>query len=364
MEDPGIKLFGKKIVLPEFNNSINLPVIFTGGGDNKDGSSDHKCFQGERVTREAPEKDQHKVRSSPNAMAESSNPKTPSIDEEARTAKSDATNSQTKTLKKPDKILPCPRCTSMDTKFCYYNNYNVNQPRHFCKSCQRYWTAGGTMRSMPVGAGRRKNKNSTSHCRYFTISQEAFQAAAPPPQAEVAATSDRTVIASDSVTENGFNSKVSCTPNPMVSWPYSPWNPTIPIPAICPPIPIHPSTYWNSIPFLPPLTPARTLTSHPCEPILGKHSRDDVLIIHNDSEDDLKKPKNLVLIPKTLRIDDPDEAAKSSIWATLGIKNENFKAFQEKGEEKKKHLVNRTSSSFLQANPAAFSRSLCFQETV
>ena len=37
---------------------------------------------------------------------------------------------QDKTLKKPDKILPCPRCNSMDTKFCYYNNYNVNQPRH------------------------------------------------------------------------------------------------------------------------------------------------------------------------------------------------------------------------------------------
>lgn len=61
-------------------------------------------------------------------------------------------------LKKPDKILPCPRCSSMDTKFCYFNNYNVNQPRHFCKHCQRYWTAGGAMRNVPVGAGRRKNR--------------------------------------------------------------------------------------------------------------------------------------------------------------------------------------------------------------
>ena len=24
--------------------------------------------------------------------------------------------------------LCCPRCDSMDTKFCYYNNYNVNNP--------------------------------------------------------------------------------------------------------------------------------------------------------------------------------------------------------------------------------------------
>lgn len=61
-------------------------------------------------------------------------------------------------LKKPGKLIPCPRCDSVDTKFCYYNNYNVNQPRHFCKSCQRYWTAGGTLRNVLVGAGRRKNK--------------------------------------------------------------------------------------------------------------------------------------------------------------------------------------------------------------
>ncbi|XAR59244.1 hypothetical protein NMG60_11014975 [Bertholletia excelsa] len=58
--------------------------------------------------------------------------------------------------KRPDKIIPCPRCKSMETKFCYFNNYNVNQPRHFCKGCQRYWTAGGALRNVPVGAGRRK----------------------------------------------------------------------------------------------------------------------------------------------------------------------------------------------------------------
>ncbi|KAF2609499.1 hypothetical protein F2Q68_00045747, partial [Brassica cretica] len=62
------------------------------------------------------------------------------------------------TLKKPDKILPCPRCESANTKFCYYNNYNVSQPRYFCRNCQRYWTAGGSMRNVPVGSGRRKNK--------------------------------------------------------------------------------------------------------------------------------------------------------------------------------------------------------------
>ncbi|CAI9787955.1 unnamed protein product [Fraxinus pennsylvanica] len=44
----------------------------------------------------------------------------------------------------------------METKFCYFNNYNVNQPRHFCKGCQRYWTSGGALRNVPVGSGRRK----------------------------------------------------------------------------------------------------------------------------------------------------------------------------------------------------------------
>ncbi|KAH9302363.1 hypothetical protein KI387_013946, partial [Taxus chinensis] len=68
-----------------------------------------------------------------------------------------------KTPKKPEKLLRCPRCDSLGTKFCYYNNYNVNQPRYFCRNCQRYWTAGGTMRNVPVGAGRRKNKHPDSY---------------------------------------------------------------------------------------------------------------------------------------------------------------------------------------------------------
>lgn len=75
-------------------------------------------------------------------------------------------------LKKPDKLAPCPRCESLDTKFCYYNNYNVNQPRHFCKSCQRYWTAGGTLRNVPVGAGRRKNKHGSLQARHGALPEQ------------------------------------------------------------------------------------------------------------------------------------------------------------------------------------------------
>lgn len=54
--------------------------------------------------------------------------------------------------------LKCPRCNSSNTKFCYYNNYSLSQPRHFCKGCKRYWTRGGTIRNVPVGGGGRKNK--------------------------------------------------------------------------------------------------------------------------------------------------------------------------------------------------------------
>ncbi|KAF3783206.1 Dof zinc finger protein DOF1-4 [Nymphaea thermarum] len=62
-------------------------------------------------------------------------------------------------LKNPtDSAIKCPRCDSSNTKFCYYNNYSLSQPRHFCKTCKRYWTRGGTLRNVPVGGGCRKNK--------------------------------------------------------------------------------------------------------------------------------------------------------------------------------------------------------------
>ncbi|CAL0334054.1 unnamed protein product [Lupinus luteus] len=62
----------------------------------------------------------------------------------------------------PEQALKCPRCDSTNTKFCYYNNYSLSQPRYFCKSCRRYWTKGGTLRNVPVGGGCRKNKRSSS----------------------------------------------------------------------------------------------------------------------------------------------------------------------------------------------------------
>ena len=65
-------------------------------------------------------------------------------------------------LPQEEQHLRCPRCESTNTKFCYYNNYNLSQPRHFCKDCRRYWTKGGALRNIPVGGGTRKNSKRTS----------------------------------------------------------------------------------------------------------------------------------------------------------------------------------------------------------
>nr|DAD27918.1 TPA_asm: hypothetical protein HUJ06_029386 [Nelumbo nucifera] len=67
-----------------------------------------------------------------------------------------------KSRPQPEQALKCPRCDSTNTKFCYYNNYSLSQPRYFCKACRRYWTKGGSLRNVPVGGGCRRNKRSSS----------------------------------------------------------------------------------------------------------------------------------------------------------------------------------------------------------
>ncbi|KAL1203884.1 Cyclic dof factor 1 [Cardamine amara subsp. amara] len=253
-----------------------------------------------------------------------------------------------KTLKKPTKILPCPRCNSMETKFCYYNNYNVNQPRHFCKACQRYWTSGGTMRSVPVGAGRRKNKNnnssSSSHYRHVTISETngpvlSFSLGdVQKVSIEKKNVDDCSV--NESRTRNNKPNGLDCFPG--VPWPYT-WNPGF--------YPVYP--YWN-VPML-----SSPVNSSPNSPIttLGKHSRGE------DETMQRKQRNGSVLVPKTLRIDDPNEAAKSSIWTTLGIKSEvMFKGFDSKKNVKIIDKEETETSLVLCANPAALSRSVKFHE--
>ncbi|XP_047322057.1 cyclic dof factor 1 [Impatiens glandulifera] len=331
---------------------------------------------------------------------------------------SDVGNSQEKTLTKPDKLLPCPRCNSMDTKFCYYNNYSVNQPRHFCKNCQRYWTAGGTMRNVRIGAGRRKNKSLVSHCGVHIASTEtALQSSCPDisngtiltfgsenPQSE-SISSGLSIVEmaaqheheddeplGASVTSSAANSTNDVgtvfTPHPLVqncngfppiAWTYV-WNTP---PGFCPPgfpMQFYPQPpYWGGCGTLngPWVTnqfsSGSGSGSGSDSPNLGKHSRDEI-----ESYKEEKSPKKSLWIPKTLRIDDPEEAAKSSIWATLGIsKNEKFnsisggglfKPFQSKGDHEKNNSNNNNnaseaSSSVLQANPAALSRSVDFRES-
>lgn len=67
-----------------------------------------------------------------------------------------------RTHRQNDQPLNCPRCNSNNTKFCYFNNYSLTQPRYFCKTCRRYWTEGGSLRNVPVGGGSRKNKRTSA----------------------------------------------------------------------------------------------------------------------------------------------------------------------------------------------------------
>ncbi|CAL1372211.1 unnamed protein product [Linum trigynum] len=367
-------------------------------------------------------------------------------DQSGEATSSSSQNQDNKTLKKPDKILPCPRCNSMETKFCYYNNYNVNQPRHFCKNCQRYWTAGGTMRNVPVGAGRRKNKSASSSQQYRQIMvSEALRSAAA--QSHVLSGSTTVLnFRSDSplcesvasilnLSENaqaGFHprgapsgaangndngdgcssgmsvtgstnssdktgiikhgsSGGSCLPcMPAAPWPYPMATPMPPPPLMGfgPPgfpISFYPaSPYWGcAVPSPwtgapPPQQPCPSSLSpngsssgsSPVTSPLGKHSRDgETTRAEGSSDEPLRKMSNGIVVPKTLRIDDPNDAAKSSIWATLGISQSEkpssinggsmFKGFQAKGGDR---IQGNGTSLTLQANPAALSRSLNFQE--
>ncbi|KAG1342524.1 cyclic dof factor 3 [Cocos nucifera] len=370
--------------------------------------------------------------------------------------KNETGTSQEKVIKRPDKILPCPRCSSLDTKFCYYNNYSVNQPRHFCKHCQRYWTAGGTMRNVPVGAGRRKIKNSASQFRHVSVYNATFQTVRPevtdpihhPPlkpngsvlsfgsdaplcesMASVFNLANKTLkncdqngfhrpeeqVAPFSAVENGDDqpSGSSATASnssgdgicanqqeqviqncqgfpaqiPYINgsspWPY----PLSPVPAFCPsnhpPFSFYPApAYWScavpgtcSIPWISPPTSSSNGSSGAGSnsPTLGKHSREGEVLDYANSEkgDSLKQinQERCLWIPRTLRIHDPKEAAKRSIWATMGFKYDSaggiiggglFKAFQNK-EGVKNHTAE--ISQILHANPAALSRALHFQES-
>ncbi|KAI9086409.1 hypothetical protein K1719_031493 [Acacia pycnantha] len=346
-KDPAIKLFGK-----------NIPLqgdAAKGGGRDEGGQKKRQDDEADK------ESDIRKVTESPEEK------------ETEETAKSsendDGTNSQEKILKKPDQVLPCPRCNSMITKFCYFNNYNINQPRHFCKSCQRYWTEGGTMRNVPVGAGRRKTKNNnSSHYRYITINETLRVARISAPNG----TNGQVLsFGSDSpmksVLNHAENKIVSKSTRNDVRWLVPPGFPP-------PLLSNHPAAFRNAnLPSFSTNLSSPTLTSPICGrnySILGKHVRDWDMLEAGDvqREDERKQRSGSVLVPKTLRIDDPSEAAKSSIWRTLGIKKESwnggsvFDAFQSSKDGKNQKHEKVETCPVLRANPAALSRSVYFHE--
>ncbi|XP_062197052.1 dof zinc finger protein 3-like isoform X2 [Phragmites australis] len=104
------------------------------------------------------EQHQHQKEAMSTAVA-SASPQT----EEGRNGKQAASGGGRERKPRPaqDQGLQCPRCQSTNTKFSYYNNYSMSQPRYFCKACSRSWTQGGSLRDVPVGGGCRKNKRSS-----------------------------------------------------------------------------------------------------------------------------------------------------------------------------------------------------------
>ncbi|KAF6146434.1 hypothetical protein GIB67_037734 [Kingdonia uniflora] len=417
IKDPAIKLFGKTIPLlsgsqipaesgEKYDQECQIPVESDNLEACREASKERTDSLAEEPTKPgltlSTSENHPKAPNMENKSMEDSKP-------EAGDKLQTDTDSEDKILKKPDKIVACPRCNSLETKFCYYNNYNVNQPRHFCKNCQRYWTAGGTMRNVPIGAGRRKNKHATSQYRQLLMTPQdptVLKFGPGTPLCESMATvlnigeQKRTVdvvgnatsgenrdepspcgssvTATSTSRETGLPENMSpmeqgaipgfypCYPGPQWIYPQS-------IPFAC-----GPPSYWAwaagawNMPWVSSngsLSPSSCTSNSGClgngSPTLGKHCREANLLGEEKSE----KPEKCLWVPKTLRINDPNEAAKSSIWATLGIKPIDqsepiakggiFKAFQRKPEVGQ----DVDSVQVLQANPAAFSRSQSFQES-
>ncbi|WCJ35352.1 DOF zinc finger protein 1 [Euphorbia peplus] len=103
--------------------------------------------------------------------------------------------------------LTCPRCKSSSTKFCYYNNYNLSRPRHLCKACRRYWTAGGTLRNVPVGGSTRKNSK-RSRSSSITTTTSSF-ASTPNPQPEPANPQPASPVLKDQTPSDHLNLNVN-----------------------------------------------------------------------------------------------------------------------------------------------------------
>ncbi|KAK9668673.1 hypothetical protein RND81_13G077200 [Saponaria officinalis] len=169
-KDPAIKLFGRTISLPETLISDDSEYLDNESSMMTKAETEDRRNETCGTIDEAASLEPCQAKQPQTSLQQSLSSKV-SSQPEGHNEESDDSG-EPNPSKRPDKIVPCPRCHSSDTKFCYFNNYNVNQPRHFCKSCQRYWTAGGTVRNVPVGAGRRRNKHLSSQFRHLVASSD------------------------------------------------------------------------------------------------------------------------------------------------------------------------------------------------
>lgn len=294
------------------------------------------------------------------------------------------------------------------------------------------------MRSVPVGSGRRKNKCSpASRYRHIILDSQRNDGIYQPNGSLLAFGSDSSLCENRSTarihtakSENRVKNKcfeetgddnssgssstvlnpdakvlgvelklknieesptqLPCFPIPPWAspWNTADWRSATQQPGFCPPgfplsfYPIPP--YWGcaapnpwNMPCLSPQYSSSELSARspgPNSQILGKHFRDGSIMDSSNPEKLQLDLKRRVLTPKTLRIHDPIEAAQSSIWSTLGIKNENKKTVSEASHHEASHHeafrakgVQRYHMSkaamVLQANPAALHRSFNFLET-
>ncbi|KAH9602969.1 hypothetical protein KSS87_000851 [Heliosperma pusillum] len=186
------------------------------------------------------------------------------------------------------------------------------------------------MRNVPVGAGRRKNKHSIA-----SISR------------------DRSF---------GFlNENVNFIGNGLIPQ------------GLSPQVRLFPEISCNSL-----------TSGTPNSPSSRKHTRDATVLFfaplgtdNVDVIDDNNVENTRVVIQKTSKVPYPIEASNSSIWNTLQIKSDHgvttpivkggffggSQMFNSNGHYKEtSSLSDQTSSTALQLNPAAFSRSLSFRE--
>ncbi|OIV99089.1 hypothetical protein TanjilG_32348 [Lupinus angustifolius] len=192
---------------------------------------------------------------------------------------------------------------------------------------KRYWTTGGTIRNVPVGAGKRKNKPSDLQYCHAPSAPDAV---------------------SSIQTDNNLASDVNLSPRPFHG------------PREDAPLSESFETVKSQMPEK--YRSGLFYCQRRGSPTLGKHSRDGSV------------PKNTMKqnlwVPKTVRINDPNEAARSSIWSTLSTKSEQnkpiikgsvFKSFEPKSNTTSH---NSDNNQILKANPAVFSSSESFQESM